>query len=111
MTDNSHKENSIMNIHKSYNIGFRKTAKAYGVNPGALVKIAREGILSGNSDPAFKRALLGALLSGAGTYAFTDGAPGKRLLKGLAGGLVGGAATYGLDQLGVLDKILPGRRY
>jgi hypothetical protein len=74
-----------------------------------LVKVAKDdGILSAivNSykslDPSTKRAILGGLISGIGTYTLSDG--NNRAMKGLAGGLAGGAATYGLDRMGLFNK-------
>jgi len=106
-----------MDLQKSYEIGFRKKAESMGVNPHALVKLAEGGFFDSimdkyhSLDPRTRRAVIGGLLSGLGTYALSDwNNPGNAIAKSVAGGLAGGLATYGLDRIGVLDKILPYRR-
>ena len=54
-------------------------------------------------DPLRRRAVLGGIATGLGTFALSDGDVGSRILKGLAGGAVGGAALYGLDSAGLTD--------
>lgn len=101
-------------LHKAYVQGFCKTAADAGVSPDVLVKIARnDGILDSivqsykGLDPTTRRALLGGLITGLGTYSLSNGDTGTRLMKGLAGGALGGTAVYGADKMGVLDKIIP----
>lgn len=55
-------------------------------------------------DPITRRALMTGLATGVGTYAFSEGDSGTRLLKGLAGGALGGGALYGLDRSGLTNK-------
>lgn len=101
-------------LHKAYVQGFCKAASDAGVDPDTLVKIARnDGILDSiaksykSLDPNTRRAILGGLITGLGTYTLSNGDTGTRLMKGLAGGAIGGSATYGAGKMGVLDKILP----
>lgn len=54
-------------------------------------------------DPMRRRAVMGGLATGLGTYLMSDGDVGARLLKALAGGAVGGASIYGLDSAGLTD--------
>lgn len=100
-----------MSYSNEYAKSFCKTASDAGVDPVTLVKVAKEkGWLDSikdtykSIDPETKRAIIGGLLSGAGTYALSDGSVGDRLLKGLAGGAIGGLGVYGLDRTGLTDK-------
>lgn len=105
-----------MKLHKAYIKGFSKVAADVGLDPNSLVKMAEPGILDSivqtyrDLDPDARRAVLGGLLTGVGTYALSDGGVGRRLLHGAVGGALGGAATYGLGRMGVLDGIFPRRR-
>jgi hypothetical protein len=103
-----------MDLQEAYMQGFCKTASAAGVDPYKLVKIAGffDSIIDfyRNQDDATKRAILGGLATGAGTYFLSDGGVGSRLTKSLIGGLAGGGLTYGLDRAGVLDKVLPNKK-
>jgi hypothetical protein len=58
----------------------------------------------GRIDPITRRALITGLATGAGTFMLSNGETGERALKGLAGGLLGGGALYGLDSAGLTDK-------
>ena len=76
-----------------------------------LIKSARrrrtwmDGVakMYGSLDPITRRALMASLLSGAGTFAMSEGDTGTRLLKGLVGAGIGGGTMYGLDSTGLTD--------
>ena len=100
-----------MALHDAYVQGFCKVANDVGVDPDALVKCAKDSdFLSSiveaykSLDPQMKRVLLTSLITGLGTYAFSDGSQGNRILKGLAGASAGGLSMYGLNQSGLYDK-------
>ena len=99
-----------MSYSDAYAQGFCKAASDADVDPAILVKIAKEkGFFQSfinaynGMNPYARRAILAGLLSGAGTYMFSDGTAGERLQKGILGGLVGGAGMYGLDRTGLSD--------
>lgn len=112
-----------MTIHEAaYLEGFSKTAEAAGMSPSELFafsKSAADGYLRpkhrwlneifdayDDLDPMRRRAVMGGLATGLGTYLMSDGDLGARLLKSLAGGALGGAAIYGLDNAGVTDATI-----
>ena len=100
-----------MDLHKSYELGFRKAAEACGVDPDALIKTAGGSLFNSlldygrEMDPVLKRALIGSLVTGVGSFALSGGNFGRRLRSGLLGGLIGGAATYGIGRSGLLDNV------
>ena len=100
-----------MALNDAYVQGFCKVANDAGLNPSALVKVAKDSdFLSSiiqaykELDPQMKRALLASLVSGLGTYAFSNGSQGNRIMKGLAGASIGGLGMYGLENSGLADK-------
>ena len=53
-----------------------------------------------------KNSLIGAGIGGLGTAALSDGGIGERLLKGLAGAVVAGGATYAAPHvLGAIPQL------
>ena len=58
------------------------------------------------SNPQTRNALIGAGIGGLGTAALSDGGIGERLLKGLAGAVVAGGATYAAPHvLGAIPQL------
>lgn len=91
----------------AYIYGFNKTAEQAGINPDLLIKYASDNNWVTNIyqslSPAAKKSILGGLLTGAGTYAFSDGDVSNRLLKSLLVGGLSGAGLYGLQRSGLYD--------
>ena len=99
-----------------YMHGFCKAAMDAGVNPVLLAKFAAskgdKGILSSlvdgynNLDPYMRRAILGGLATGLGTYMFSNPYNPSRLSNSLLAGAAGGLGTYALDSTGATDSII-----
>ena len=117
--------------NNEYMQGFCRTAMAAGVNPVVLAKLAGEGLSSNsrvtarrgekkaasgildsvsntykNMDPYVRRALIGGLATGLGTYALSNPYDRNRLRNSLLGGALGGLGTYTLDSTGATDSLI-----
>jgi len=99
-----------------YMHGFCKAAMDAGVNPMLLAKVAADkgdkSILSSlidsynNMDPYMRRAIIGGLATGLGTYMFSSPYNPSRFSNSLLAGAAGGLGTYALDTTGTTDSII-----
>lgn len=96
-----------------YMHGFCKAAMDAGVDPTLLAKVAADkGAISSlidsynNLDPYMRRAIVGGLVTGLGTYALSNPYNPSRLTSSLLAGATGGLGTYALDSTGTTDTII-----